>query len=437
MSALLLEEDALAHNAQSHTPLHSASLPAGHEIQQGQQVGASMNPEPAVQISEGATVWPSCPQRQQLRQQQAERQCEQQAVKPLRNVSGKRKTYKHLFEQLCDYDNLLLAFIKARKRKTKKEYVQRFEANLRPELLRLQWELLTGIYKPAPMTMFTVRDPKTRKISASHFRDRVVHHAICNLIEPIFESRFIFDTFANRKRKGTKAILQRFDKFKRKAGPHGFALKADIRKYFENVDHQVLLSILGKRIKDQELLRLISLILQNYRTETPGKGMPLGNLTSQFFANIYLGELDNFVKHELRAKFYLRYVDDFVLLGKNRRQMQAWKESIGIFLQERLRISLHPDKTKIVRLQDGVSLVGLRIFTHHKLLKKSNLRRVRIRLEKFREQISLGQATPEHVQLSMAGWGGYAKQADTFMLRQEITKTIEIIEAMPCHQKSP
>lgn len=170
------------------------------------------------------------------------------------------KTYHNLFDKLSNYDNLLLAFQKARKRKTKRQYVIDFERNLQNELFKLQWELLTGTYKPIPLTTFTVRDPKTRKISSSHFRDRVIHHALCNVIEPIFEKRFIYDTYANRKGKGTLAALKRFDRFLRKAtrngktiaeaktgnGVVGYALKADVKHYFETVDHEILLSILRK-----------------------------------------------------------------------------------------------------------------------------------------------------------------------------------------------
>lgn len=334
------------------------------------------------------------------------------------------QTYNNLYPKLCDYDNLLLAFTKARKGKSGKEYVQLFEKNLPNELFKLQWELLTEIYKPAPLTTFTVRDPKTRKISASHFRDRVVHHAICNIIEPIFESRFIFDTFANRKGKGTSAILKRFDSFKRKVGPGGFALKADIRHYFQTVDQQVLMGILARRVRDEQLLSLIRLILENHKTEVPGRGMPLGNLTSQFFANIYLAELDNFVKHELRARFYIRYVDDFVILGQDRARLHQWKGEIEAFLEEELGISLHPDKTKIVRLRDGVPLVGFRVFQHYKLLKKSNLRRLERRVSLLKDGIATGSITPEHVRLSMAGWEGYARMGDTFTLRQEIAQEL-------------
>lgn len=418
--------------AQSHTPLHSASN--GHEIQQQHQVSASPTSEAAVEVlNEGATILAACPQEQEVeRQQPPQRQCEQQAVKPLRNDSpaqgfSNRKTYRNLFPKLCEYDNLLLAFIKARKRKTTKAYVQRFEMKLSQELIKLQWELLTGTYAPAPLTIFTVRDPKTRKISASHFRDRVVHHAICNLIEPIFESRFIYDTFANRKGKGTSGTLERFDIFLRRHKT-GFALKADIRKYFETVDHQMLLSILGRRIKDERMLQIIRIILENHKSERPGKGMPLGNLTSQFFANIYLGELDYFVKHQLRAKSYLRYVDDFVIVHRSKKQLQEWQEKIDRFLSDELCIQLHAQKTQIVPLEGGVPLVGFRIFRHHKLLKKSNKRRLWERINRLKAGLKSGEITKEHIALSMSGWQGYAKMGNTYGLRQKVEREIASFE---------
>jgi retron-type reverse transcriptase len=414
-------EEYLGCNAQSHTPLHSAEN--SHEIQRQQQVGASRKCEAVVQTeNEVATVRPPVPQQQVERQQQAQRQRQQQERQPLRNGTGSpkgKKTYRHLFEQLYSYDNLLLAFQKARKRKTKKEYVKKFEANLQNELYKLQWEISTDTYKPAPLTIFTVRDPKTRRISASHFRDRVVHHAICNIIEPIFEHRFIYDTFANRKGKGTNGILKRFDVFMRR-NRNGYALKADIRHYFDTVSHEVLLEILGKRINDRRMMNIIHIILENHKSKTPGIGMPLGNLTSQFFANVYLGELDNFVKHELRAKCYVRYVDDFVILGRDAAQMHECEERIGEFLLNKLKLTLHPDKTKIIPISAGVPLVGFRVFHTHKLLKKSNIRRFRKRIARMKDGLKDGSLSQEHVRLSFAGWRGYAEMANTFHLREEL-----------------
>ena len=344
------------------------------------------------------------------------------------------KTHRNLFQKLCSYDNLLLAFMNARKGKAKKEYVIEFGQNLENNLYALQWELLTHTYRPKPLTTFTVHDPKTRKISASNFRDRVIHHAVCNIIAPIFESRFICDTFANRKGKGTLAALNRFQHFllkvagsgrpicrERDKNPNfGFALKCDIKHYFETVDHVVLFSILRKRIKDEELLWLIRVILENHRTPTPGKGMPLGNLTSQFLANVYLSELDNFAKHKLKAKYYLRHVDDFVLLGKNKELLEQYRVLMDAFLKQNLKLELHPDKSRVVPLRCGLTLLGFRIFHHYRLLKKSNRNRIYKRLAKFREKFKRGEITKEKILLSMAGWDGYAKMGNTFRLRERV-----------------
>ena len=356
------------------------------------------------------------------------------------------KTYRNIFPRVCDYDNLFLAFLKAKQRKAKKNYVIEFENGLENELYSLQWELLTYTYKPKPLTVFTVRDPKTRKISASNFRDRVVHHAVCNIIEPIFEKRFICDTFANRKGKGTSAVMKRISYFLHKVIGNGrmtsrereserqisnpiagFVLKADIRKYFETVNQEVLLSILRKRIKDEDLMRLIGLILANHKTQTPGKGMPLGNLTSQFFANVYLAEFDYFVKHELKAKYYIRYVDDFVILHRSEEQLADWQGKINRFLAEKLKIELHPDKTKIIPLHNSVPLVGFRVFYACKLLKKSNLRKMQRRLFGFRTRFTRGKVTSSHILLSMAGWEGYAKMGNTYHLRQQVRRNVRHI----------
>ena len=174
---------------------------------------------------------------------------------------------KNLYNTLYSYDNLYLAFKKARKHKTTKEYVIEFEKNLTTNLLTLRTELLFHYYHPKPLANFTVRDPKTRKISKLDFRDRVVHHALCNIIEPIFEKSFIQDSYANRLGKGTLKALQRFDSFKRKVSKNNsiicFVFKADIRRYFENVDHEILIEIIKKKIKDSKVIWLIKKILNN------------------------------------------------------------------------------------------------------------------------------------------------------------------------------
>ena len=319
------------------------------------------------------------------------------------------KRYGNLYDKLCSYEHLESAFKKAKKRKSTKTYVIEFEKNLEDNLLQLRTELLLHSYQPKLLKDFIVRDPKTRKISKSDFRDRVVHHALCSIIEPIFEKYFIYDSYANRKRKGTLKALQRFDYFKRKISKNNtrtcYILKADIKKYFENVDHKILLSIIKNKIKDKRIIWLIKIILQNHKILGGGNlGMPLGNLTSQFFANVYLSELDYFVKHELRVKYYIRYVDDFIILHQNYENLEKYKDSINKFLIESLKIGLHPEKSKIIRLDNGINLLGYRAFYYHKLLKKSNKRKFE---RKFNEKIILykeGLLSYENFMQSLQGW---------------------------------
>lgn len=288
-------------------------------------------------------------------------------------------SYKNLFSNLCSYENLESAFKKARKHKTLKSYVIEFERNLNDNLLLLQKELMAGTYRPKPLETFILRDPKTRVISKSDFRDRVVHHAICNIIEPIFEKTFIHDSYANRIGKGTLKAIKRYDLFKRKITRNNmhnsYVLKADILHYFETVDHKILLDILKQRIMDGEVISLVKIILDNHKTRKDGKGMPLGNLTSQFFANLYLNDLDYFVKHTLRVKYYIRYVDDFIIMQESENELEAYKKEIDAFLQNKLLLRLHPDKSRIVKIRSGIIFLGLRIFYYHKLLKKNNIKK--------------------------------------------------------------
>ena len=294
-------------------------------------------------------------------------------------------------------ENLRLAFKKAKRGKSEKWYVKEFESDIRTELSKLKEELKAQKYQPKPLKRFIIKDPKTRVIHASAFRDRIVHHALCNIIEPIFEKIFINDTYANRKNKGTHKGLKRFDRFKNKITRNGellenyrdnnmvvgYALKADIKHYFDSIDIEILMAIIRKKIRDEKVLRLIRIVLGNHNFKFKGKGMPLGNLTSQFFANVYMSELDYFVKHNLKVKYYMRYVDDFVILHRSKEKLLLYKWLINNFLKQRLKLELHPEKSKIIPLRNGVALLGFRIFYHYKLPKKSNLRKFERTLNNF------------------------------------------------------
>ncbi|MBI2041084.1 MAG: hypothetical protein HYT16_03195 [DPANN group archaeon] len=333
-------------------------------------------------------------------------------------------TYNNLYPEFCTYENLQLAFKKARKHKTTKPYVIEFETDLENNLKQLQTELLTETYKPAPLKTFIIREPKNRKISKSHFRDRVVHHAICNLIESIFQKTFIYDSFANQKGKGIHAALKRFDKFKRKVSKNNtktcYVLKADIKHYFETVDQKILIKIISRKIKDEKLISLIKKVLGNHKSKESGKGMPLGNLTSQFFANVYLNELDYFVKHKLKIKYYIRYVDDFVILHDSKDVLENYKNKIGGFLKRKLKIALHPEKCKIRRLNCGVPLLGFRVFYYHKLLRKSNFRKFMRKFLQMKSSYCAKTIELEDLHNFLDGWFGYAKYANTHSLRKTV-----------------
>jgi len=343
------------------------------------------------------------------------------------------KSYANLYQQLCSYENLLLAFNKARRGKTEKDYVVEFESDLDQNLNQLKHELETFAYSPSPMTSFIVRDPKTRRINASSFRDRVVHHALCNVIGPIFEKSFIHDSYANRRGKGVHAAIRRFERFLRQVTCNGsipgntsggvacYVLKADITHYFETVDHRILLGMIGRKIRDRKTIWLTDTIIKNYKTQFSGKGMPLGNLTSQFFANVYLNELDYFAKQKLNARYYLRYVDDFVILHRDKRTLEDWKNQINSFLRERLAIELHPDKSRVILLKRGTTLLGFRIFYHHRLLKESNAKRIWKRLDRFKQRFDSGEMSKEDAERSLAGWLAYSNFANTYGLRKRVT----------------
>lgn len=347
------------------------------------------------------------------------------------------RTHNRLFEKICSIENLRLAYRKARKGKGNKDYVRQFEARLDKNLTALRLELLNRSYRPSPLRRFVIRDPKTRAIHAPAFRDRVVHHAICNILEPIFDKTFISDSYASRKDRGTHAALERFDIFKRaltfngKRVPHakhndmviGWVLKVDIRHYFPSINHYILLKLIARKISDRRVLVLLHLFLKSYAERA--RGMPLGALTSQLFANIYLNGMDHYIKHVLKAKFYIRYMDDFVIFHRSRAVLETWRMKISRFL-ETIRLQLHEEKSKIMPLHAGVGMLGFRIFYHHKLLKRSNMKLIRKRLEKFEKLYNMNCMTRDHIMKSLEGWINHAKTGNTFRLRNEIIEKVGI-----------
>lgn len=350
------------------------------------------------------------------------------------------KTYKNLYPKLCSYKNLELAFQKASKGKSSKFYVIEFKKNLNENLLELKRELEWETYKPSYLTRFTIRDPKTRLIRKSIFKDRIVHHAIVNILDPIYEPRFIIDNYANRINKGTIAAIKKFDIFKRKVSKNGrltkhaldnnmiqgFVLKADIKKFFDSINQAKLIEILRRKIKDEKVIWLVTKILKNFDSKITG--MPLGNMTSQFFANVYLNDLDQFIKHRLKMKYYLRYVDDFVILHEDKKILEDCKNKIEKYLMN-LKIELHPNKSKVYSLHKGLDFLGFKIFYYYKRVRKRNVRHFKMNLEKLEKAYLNGDISKSKFIASVEGWFAYTIWGDTFKLRKKLTKkVIRILE---------
>jgi len=341
------------------------------------------------------------------------------------------KTYKNLYSQLCSFKNLCLAFEKCRKRKRCKPGVPEFEFNLEKEIFEIQEELELFSFKPQPPKVFLVCDPKRRVIHAASFKERVIHHALCNIINPIFDKSFISDSYACRKGKGTHNAIERFDKFKRKVSRNNtrkcYILKADVKKYFDSIDHKVLLSLIERKIKDKKVMWLIAQIVRQGNGNAEGKSMPIGNLTSQLFANVYLNELDQFVKHKLRAKYYLRYVDDFVVLHPSIDYLFQARDEIQKFLEKELLLTLHPKKTFVIPLDKGLDLLGYRVFYFYKLLREANLQRFRRKLRRLKHQYEAGLLPVVKLRQSIVSWIAHASHANTYKVRRRILGEVSFV----------
>lgn len=275
------------------------------------------------------------------------------------------------FEQAFSFENMLAAYRRARRGKGAREEVAAFGWRLEANVLALREELLNGTYTHGQYRKFIIADSKRREIQAAPFRDRIVHQCVVAALEPLYERTFIFDSYACRKGKGTHAAIARFERFARSSR---YALMMDISKYFASIDHLTLLAILERSVRDARLFALCRLIIESCEC-APGVGIPIGNLTSQLFSNIYLNELDQFVKHALRARRYVRYMDDFALLHDDKGYLRAMKDEITAFLAARLALTAHPHKVRIDATARGVAFLGYRIFPHHRLLRSSTVRR--------------------------------------------------------------
>jgi len=313
-----------------------------------------------------------------------------------------------------------------------------FLLHLETNLVAIRSELCDGGYTPGAYRSFLIHDPKTRIISAAPFRDRVVHHALTRVLEPIFERRFTSRSFASRRGFGTHRALAIARHASRR---FRFVLKCDIRKYFPSIDHQILKDQLRRAVKCQPTLNLAATIIdasnpqedvfEYFRGDTlftpfeRRKGLPLGNQTSQFFANVYLNGFDHFVLRELQPGEYVRYVDDFLLFGDSKQELRRMREQITAFL-EKLRLTLHPGKSRIHRTADGVTFLGWRIFPARLRVARANVVRMRRRLRSIMADWESGRISRKKVRARLVSWIGHVRHGNTWRLRRELFRHFTI-----------
>jgi len=290
--------------------------------------------------------------------------------------------------------------------------------------MQLQKELIKESWQPLPYKVFTTFDPKQRLIHAPRFRDRIVQHVLVAIVEPIYYPIFIYDSYASLKYKGTHIAIDRLTKFLRRHEEPVYVLKCDVRKFFDSIDHSTLIIILRKKIGDERVIRMCQKILACGGIR---KGVTLGNYTSQWFANIYLNELDYFLKHGLKVKECIRYMDDIVVLSESKTRLHEIKKHIDTFLKA-LKLEFHTRKQEIFPAQVGIDFLGYRTWYDHRKLRKRNVWRFIRRLKQFEKELPEGKVSERHVVGSIMSWKGYAQHADSYGLNYKLAKEHPILE---------
>ncbi|MFZ1654588.1 MAG: reverse transcriptase domain-containing protein [Candidatus Moraniibacteriota bacterium] len=298
-----------------------------------------------------------------------------------------------MFERIIAPENIFAAWREFRQGKMRKPDVLVFAERVEEHLLRLADDLATGKYIHGEYSRFVVHDPKRRAIAKAPVHDRVLHHAVHRVLAPLFDRSFIHDSYSSRVGKGTHAAGVRFRRFAGQLSHNHtrtvWVLQLDIRKFFDSVDHQVLLGLLRKKIRDDRVIVLLGIIIQSFETK-PGQGIPLGNLTSQLFSNVYLDPLDQFAKRTLGVKHYLRYADDIAILSCDREFLEDCRDRIAAFLTRELKLVLHPDKVSLRPWHAGIDFLGYVHFPYYVVLRTITKRRLLARTSPVNLASSLG-----------------------------------------------
>lgn len=349
---------------------------------------------------------------------------------------------------IFSFKNIQKAYFNCRRNKRNTINALRFEFNSAENLLKLEQELNTRQYHPSRSILFATNKPKMREIFAADFRDRIIHHLLVEYLEGIFEPIFIYDSYACRKGKGTHAAMRRLHKFTRQITKNGkiraYYLQLDIKDFFPSLSKKILFELISKKVNNPGALWLTEKIIfwdctklfvtrgnrsmlkyiplhKSLFAKNNEYGLPIGNLTSQFFANVYLNELDQFIKHKLKAHYYLRYVDDFIILSRETSELSIYKARIEEFLQYRLRLNLHPKRHKLQPISNGIDFLGYIIRPHYILARRRVVNNLKT---KIKELINI----PDKLESSLASYVGHLKWANTYRLinclKKELAKRL-------------
>lgn len=322
----------------------------------------------------------------------------------------------HLFDDLTSFDHLVRSARRAARGKRHVRSVAEFLFRLEPETLRLQRELRDGTWRPGTPHEFHVRDPKERLITAAPFSDRVVHHAVMDRLEPVFDRRMTFGSFACRKGKGAHRAVRYAQQLLRR---HDAFLKLDVRKCFDSLAHDVVLNAVGRIVKDRRVLDLCATIVRDGGTG-PDVGLPIGNLTSQWFANLVLDRLDHHVQEVLRVPGYARYMDDFVLFDRDRDRLRGHHAAVRDYLEENLRLALKDRATMLAPSWTGLPFLGFLIFRGTIRVRPESLRRIRRRLNRRRHQWRTGSIDDDQLIASVSSVAAHLAHASTLRLRRDM-----------------
>lgn len=339
----------------------------------------------------------------------------------------------HKFEDIISLENLLEAWKEFLNGKWNKKDVQEFSLRLMDNIFLLHNDLFNHTYKHGGYQAFKINDPKPRDIHKATVRDRLLHHAIYRILYPFFDKTFIADSYSCRNNKGTHKAINKFRDYFYKVSQNNtktcWVLKCDIRKFFANINHDILINILKEYISDENIIKLLENVISSFASPHPllitergiaSVGLPLGNLTSQLFVNIYMNKFDQFIKHKLKTKFYIRYADDFVIFSENKAYLKNIIEPIKKFLHNELKLKLHPDKIFIKTVSSGVDFLGMINFPDYRILrtktKRRMLRRISMKFKLFRE----GLFSEESLEQSLQSYFGILKHSNGYKIRNNI-----------------